>query len=193
MLEGGGTEINQDLGSCCDQLCGGINTIKGAREVLGRPEILADRDADSFSGHLNRRRGAAGFKVTGLVKDIIGGKQSLMDDQRCFIFLEKCCCIEEGLAPSGFIPVDEPDHKRHAAKFTNRIMQLGQDRDIPIDEFPGKNQVERRLAGKSQLRCEHQLRSLHDQILIGTQDECGIPRKIPDCRIDLGQSEIHTR
>ena len=140
----GGAEVDQELRPFGDQIARGVNPIEGAGEIFGCPEVLADGHPDLFPSKVDRDGRCAGLEVPGLVKDVVSGEQSLVDQDRFPALHQKSGGVVEGLALAGEIPVDEADKQRNRADL---CVEFPEDFQIPLHKVTGKDQIQGRVAG----------------------------------------------
>ena len=187
-LEGGGTQVQQEIRTCGNQLGGWIDPVERPGQVFGSPEILTDRDADRVVAVYHRGGGSSRLKIARFVEDVVGGKESLVDDHRRPAPLQKGGGIVKRFALAARVPVDEADNEWH---LSDRGVDCRQRFKISLHEFPRKNQVKRRVSGNRKFGREHQFGSLGDQRTVGGKDRRRVPVKITDRRVDLGKADLH--
>ena len=94
----------------------------------------------------------------------------------------------ERLASAREIPIDESDQQRHIA---NSCLNSRKSFQVTLHKFSRKDQVERWISWNRELRRHHDFRTLCHHLMISGKDLGGIPRKVTDGRIDLGDADFH--
>ena len=94
----------------------------------------------------------------------------------------------ERLAVAREIPIDEADQQWHLA---DPCVDPRERLEVSLNELSRKDQIERRVSGYRKFGRHHDLRTIRDQLMISGKDLGGIPRKVTDGRVDLGDADFH--
>src|SRR5262249_53461219 len=72
------TQIENDLRPLLDQSAHWVDIVEWSGEILVRPDVLTNRDADFFSSEIKRRNAIGRFKVTVFVENIISRQKTFV-------------------------------------------------------------------------------------------------------------------
>src|SRR4029077_15542509 len=91
-------QINNDLGALLDQPSHRFDVVKRAREIMFRPDIFGNLDAEFFPPQVKWFHPAGGFKISVFIKDIVSGQERFVRRAHRLTRFKQGGCIMKWLA-----------------------------------------------------------------------------------------------
>ena len=157
-------------------------------DVLVVPEVFADRQPDPQPLVGKAAALLTRLEVAALVEHVIGRQKAFVDLVQNPTVFEQNRGIERPLALIARIVVHEAANDADAADGGQQAVEAG---DVGVDEIFLFDQIVRRVAGDNQFRKNDQVAGLRDGLLDAPAHAPAVVGKIPDNRVDLGQSDLH--
>src|SRR4030095_5158701 len=185
--EGRSAQVYDDLRALLDQTPRRLAIVKRAGEIMFRPDVFADRDADFFSIQIERLDLFRRLKITVLVEHIVSWEKRFMR------FANRLTADEQGSGVvkrpgAAFVSIDKADEQRG---FPDAPMKFVQNLERFRDKTRFENKVLRRIAGDRELGCDDQVRAGCGQALVELENLLKIAAQIPNCGIELGEPDFH--
>ena len=194
LAEGGGREIDQQVGSHRGQVPDGISAEQPlAVQVLLDPEVLANGQAQAPAAAVSLKLQQAGLfgraEVAPFIEDVVAGEQAFARHDPPAALLHEGHAVEQ----IGLLAIAN----RFADPQQQRLLrwEVAGERPehvlLPLPQGRPQQQVPRGIAPERQFRRDHQIGSVSGGAAAGRQQLGAIAAQVPHQGIDLGQGDAH--